>query len=230
MRGQIPDDARLEIKFVAYETEMPELMRWLRLHPARFDVPYPPRRVNNIYFDGHEYFAYAESLSGASNRTKVRYRWYGQHDYPVDGAMEIKCKRNRFSWKQKFPITLPLSTGGESWRLVRRMMLDQVPSDCTRWMDTYPLPVIINRYYRHYYVTGDGRVRATIDSRQVVFDQRYKPLPNVRHPMPDPGTMVMELKFDRGEQAYAAQILQGLPLRVSRHSKYMMGVQSVYGY
>lgn len=73
-------------------------------------------------------------------------------------------------------------------------------------------------------------MRATIDSRQVVFDQRYKPLPNVRHPMPDPGTMVMELKFDRGEQAYAAQILQGLPLRVSRHSKYMMGVQSVYGY
>ena len=230
MRVQIPDDARLEIKFVAYETEMPELMRWLRLHPARFDVPYPPRRVNNIYFDGHEYFAYAENLSGASNRTKVRYRWYGQQDYPVDGAMEIKCKRNRFSWKQNFPITLPSSTEGESWRLVRRMMLDQVPSDCTRLMDAYPLPVIINRYYRHYYVTGDGRVRATIDCRQVVFDQRYKPLPNVRHPMPDPGTMVMELKFDRGEQAYAAQVLQGLPLRVSRHSKYMMGVQSVYGY
>ena len=230
MPHQIPDDARLEIKFVTYETEIPELVRWLRVHAAGFEVSYSPRRVNNIYFDSHEYFAYIENLYGSSNRTKVRYRWYGEHDYPVDGKLEIKCKRNYFSWKQYFPINLSSSTEGAPWQSLRRTMLDQLPSHCTLWMDTHPIPVIINRYYRHYYVTGDGRVRVTIDSQQTLYDQRYKPLPNVQHPMHDQGTTVMEFKFDRSDRVYAAQILQGLPLRVSRHSKYMMGVQSVHGY
>ena len=31
----------------------------------------------------------------------------------------------------------------------------------------------MNRYEREYFVSGDGRVRATIDTRQRAYDQRY---------------------------------------------------------
>ena len=51
MIDEIPADARLEIKFVAETSRYHELEQWIRLHPAGFRKSYPPRRVNNIYFD-----------------------------------------------------------------------------------------------------------------------------------------------------------------------------------
>ena len=82
MNIAVPEDARFEIKFVANEFEVDYVRQWVRLHWACFYVPYPDRWVNNVYFDTLNYFAYEENLSGASARTKVRYRWYGKHDYP----------------------------------------------------------------------------------------------------------------------------------------------------
>ncbi|MBT5875970.1 MAG: polyphosphate polymerase domain-containing protein [Candidatus Latescibacteria bacterium] len=230
MRAGIPEDARLEIKFTAYETEIPRLTQWLHLHKSGFGTPYPPRWINNVYFDSHEYFAYAENLFGSSNRTKVRYRWYGDYTDLQTGELEIKCKRNCFSWKQHFPITLDPSLAGASWREIRRCIMDQLPADGALWMDTHPQPVITNRYHRQYFVSADGRVRATIDSRQATYDQRYKPYPNTTRSGRPPGTTVLEFKFDRSDRSLASGIIQGLPLRVGRHSKYMMGVHAIHGY
>ena len=51
MYHQVPELARYEIKFVAYEGNFHTLLHWLHMHPAGFISPYPDRRVNNIYFD-----------------------------------------------------------------------------------------------------------------------------------------------------------------------------------
>ena len=71
MSEHAPDDARFEIKFVADATRYHELERWIRLNPAGFHTSYPPRQVNNVYFDTPDLYAYAENLSGASARSKV---------------------------------------------------------------------------------------------------------------------------------------------------------------
>ncbi len=230
MRSVIPDDARLEIKFVAYEADIPLIVRWLKVHRSGFAVPFPARWINNVYFDSYDYFAYAENLFGSSNRTKVRYRWYGTDPYPASGELEVKCKRNCFSWKQRYSVTLEGERQQVSWREIRQDVLDQMPADGAIWLQTHPQPVIINRYYRHYYLSGDGRIRATIDSGQSVFDQRYKPKPNITRSIHPPGTAVLEFKFSRGDRALASDIIQGLPLRVSRHSKYMTGVHGIQGF
>jgi len=63
MNSSVPDHARLEIKFAAYEVQVHTLLHWLYMHPARFFMPFPDRWVNNIYFDMHNYHAFTENLS-----------------------------------------------------------------------------------------------------------------------------------------------------------------------
>ena len=71
-------EERHEVKFAAYATAIRGMLRhWLHMHPAGFFSPYPERQVNNVYFDTWDYRAYAENLAGVSERSKVRYRWYG---------------------------------------------------------------------------------------------------------------------------------------------------------
>ena len=229
MNNIVPDYARLEIKFSAYEVQAHTLLYWLKMHPACFFMPFPDRQVNNIYFDMHNYYAFTENLSGASSRTKVRYRWYGETIDPDIGALEIKCKRNYFGWKHRYPISKPPYKAGYSLRDIRQALLEQLPPDGKKWLYTSPFPIIINRYYRKYFLSSDGRIRVTIDTRQAVWDQRFKPFPNFKNQANLPPALVVEVKFDRNVRELASQILEDIPLRASRHSKYISGVRAVHG-
>lgn len=227
MTPEVPEKARYEIKFVAYEHHLHRLLQWVRLHQAGFVKAYPDRRINNVYFDTQDCHAYAENLSGASSRRKVRYRWYGDKLQIDKGTLEVKCKRNYFGWKQRHQITTPPDQGGSSWREIRHHMLEELPNEGKRILQNNPNPVLINQYDRQYYVTHDGVIRLTIDRNQAVWDQRYKPKPNYHHRANLCRTLVVEIKFDRTEQVYASQLIQGIPVRVSRHSKYMVGVHTI---
>ena len=183
--------------------------------------------MNNIYFDTYENFAYSENLSGVSGRTKLRYRWYGLHQVPQPGTLEIKCKRNYFGWKRRFPVDLSLADEFSNWRDIRGNLISQLEPEGRVWLESNPQPVMINRYDREYYVSRDDLVRVTVDTNQRVFDQRYKSRPNYVNRSNLPKTLVVEVKFDRQHRSLATDIVQGLPLRVSRHSKYMVAVQSI---
>lgn len=227
MISEVPEKARYEIKFVAYEHEFYRLLQWIKMHPAGFISPYPDRRINNVYFDTQDCKAYAENLSGASSRRKVRYRWYGNNMQIDAGTLEVKCKRNYFGWKQRHKISCQPDKGGSNWREIRNNMFAELSDDGRRILLNNPNPVLINQYDRKYFVTTDGIIRLTIDRNQNVWDQRYKPKPNYKHRANLCRTLVVEIKFDRGEQAYASQIIQGIPIRVSRNSKYMVGVHTI---
>ena len=227
MISEVPEKARYEIKFVAYEHEFHRLLQWIRMHPAGFISPYPDRRINNVYFDTQDCKAYAENLSGASSRRKVRYRWYGNNMQIDAGTLEVKCKRNYFGWKQHHKISCQPDKGDSSWREIRNNMFAELSDDGRRILLNNPNPVLMNQYDRKYFVTTDGIIRLTIDRNQNVWDQRYKPKPNYKHRANLCRTLVVEIKFDRGQQAYASQIIQGIPLRVSRNSKYMVGVHTI---
>jgi len=230
MSVTVPSDARLEIKFVADERYEQLLESWFAGHPACFAEPFPARWVNNVYFDTYDYLAFRQNLSGASQRYKVRYRWYGEHGLPDRGSLEVKCKRNFYGWKIRYPRDEAPSQAGDRWRDIRRRLAERLPAAGRTWLAANPQPVILNRYHRRYLVTHDQRVRATIDTRLCVYDQRYKPHPNLSHAANLQRLLVVELKFERSERERASRLVEGLPLRVSRHSKYVTGVQSVRGY
>ena len=227
MYHQVPELARYEIKFVAYEGNFHTLLHWLHMHPAGFISPYPDRRVNNIYFDTHNYLAFSDNLSGASSRTKVRYRWYGKSLGPDVGTLEIKQKRNYFGWKHRYEVLEKPYAHEANWLAIRRSLSEQLPYDGKIWLDANPVPVMINRYLRKYFVSSDQKVRATIDTQQAVWDQRFKPSPNFNHAANLARTIVIEFKFDRNDRDLASRLLQGVPLRVGRHSKYMNGVRAI---
>ncbi len=226
----VPEDARMEIKFVGYAVNYDAVLNAIRMHPAGFVVPYPDRQVNNVYFDSFEYDAFAENLSGVSSRTKLRYRWYGDSQVPAPGALEVKCKRNFFGWKLRYNVRDLRYRARASWNAIRRAMVEQAPAEAKMWLDANPLPVLINRYYRNYFVSADGKMRATIDTRQEVWDQRFESRPNFKLKGNLAETLVVEFKFDRELQPMASKLLQGFPIRVGRHSKYVNGVMAIKAY
>jgi len=229
MKLTIPHDARYEIKFVAYEHRLPALLTWIKSHWAVFRSPYPERWVNSIYFDTYNYHSFLENLSGASARIKVRYRWYGR-DVKIDkGTLEVKCKRNYFGWKLNYKVATSPYADGNQWRDTLASIRSQISGEGWYWIEKHPMPIFINQYYRKYFVSHDERVRITVDTHQNVWDQRFKPSPNFLHKTNLPKTVVVELKFHRNDQEYAAEVIQGMPLRVSRHSKYITGVRSMRG-
>jgi len=223
---QVPETARQEIKFVANRSDYGKVLQWLKLHALGFSVAYPERTVNNVYFDTHEYTAYAENLAGVSARTKVRYRWYGQNDMPDVGRLEIKRKRNQYGWKVNFDCLEAPWRDGQNWHDVRESILSQSDDTASVWMDQFPFPIMINRYHRHYYLSACGRIRITLDFDQQVWDQRYSDRPSKKRKANLPETFVFECKFDRSQRKLASRILLGLPIRVSRHSKYMNAVNA----
>jgi len=224
----IPDDARYEVKFVADATRYHELEQWILLNPAGFRTSYPPRRVNNVYFDSQDLHAYAENLSGASARSKVRLRWYGETDRPESTILEVKRRRNHLGWKFHYPGGA-LDFGAHPWLELRRQIRRRLSPEGRIWFDTHPQPVLINRYHRQYFESPEGRLRATLDWRQTVLDQRLKARPNLRQCANLPDTLVMEIKFHRADHALGSEATRETPIRVSRNSKYMIGVQSILG-
>lgn len=230
MNISIPKDARLEIKFVAPVLEIGRMENWLRLHAGDFYKPFPDRWVNNAYFDTQDCLAYSENISGSSTRNKLRYRWYGKAEYPDAGNLEVKLKRNYFGWKRRFKCSDSPYSAGDRWADIRRTLAGKLGIEAKLWLDARPNTTILNRYYRQYFVTRDDRVRVTIDSRQTVFDQRYKSFPNVVHKTNIPATIVVEVKFGRSDRDFASQLIQRIPIRVSRNSKYVIGLKSMIGY
>lgn len=230
MSRGIPHDARLEVKFVAPVSEIGRMVHWLRVHAGDFYTPFPDRWVNNVYFDTQDCFAYSENISGVSSRSKLRYRWYGMAEHPDAGNLEVKLKRNFFGWKRRFKCSESPYSDGDRWSDIRRRLVETLGVEAKMWLDARPNPTILNRYYRQYFVTRDNRVRVTIDSRQSVFDQRYKAHPNVVHKTNIPETMIVEVKFGRADRDFASQVIQKIPIRVSRNSKYVIGLKSMIRY
>ena len=224
------DFSRLEIKFVGDESQVHVLNRWLALRNEGLEERFPGRWVNNVYFDTHDYLAFRQNMGGASDRYKVRYRWYEAHELPAPGALEVKRKRNFFSWKLRFPADTAPCEKSDYWTDVRRKLLAVLPEQAGHWIESNPQPVILNRYYRRYLATPDNAIRLTLDMQNTVYDQRYKPYPNITHAGNMRRTVVLEMKFARSERVRASQLMRGLPLRVSRHSKYVICLRSVQGF
>jgi hypothetical protein len=112
---------------------------------------------------------------------------------------------------------------------IRQALLEQLPPDGKKWLNTSPFPIIINRYYRKYFLSSDGKIRVTMDTKQAVWDQRFKPFPNFINQANLPPALVVEVKFDRNDRELVSQIFEGIPLRVNRHSKYINGLRAVHG-
>jgi SPX domain protein involved in polyphosphate accumulation len=218
---------RYEKKFMAEGLTTAEVLARVKRHPAAFREVYPPRVVNNIYLDSPTRRDYHDHVNGTANRTKTRVRWYGPlaplAPHPV---LERKLKRGMVSGKEAHPLP-PLALHGARLRSLLESTFDSAAlPPLLRSALRLVEPALLNRYHRHYFLSGDRRFRLTIDS-----DLQFAGLQHNRRPVIAPlhpaATIVLELKF-RPEFAEAAEaITNAWPFRVARFSKYVVGIQAV---
>lgn len=221
------EQSRIETKFIGPTLYLQHVIAWLKQHPLLFRQQHEPQQVNNIYFDDYELTAYEDNLAGISDRTKLRLRWYGEELLPTDAIFEIKRKHNTFGWKLRSDVTALELSPTMNWPAVIAAITEKLPHTEQQLLQDNPLVVLINRYQRYYYCTPDAAIRVTLDTNLAVYDQRYSTTPNLdRGSLLLPKQMVAEFKFDRHLRDQVNDMLVGLPLRASRHSKYVNGIRS----
>jgi hypothetical protein len=221
---------RYEIKFVIKPLEYHRVLSWLWQHNSCLVTEHPDRQVNNIYFDSYNHNSYCENIYGSSSKSKIRLRWYGESKVPKNGSLEIKCKRNQLNWKLIYKIQGELGGEGSDWRTLCSEIRRQLPSEGKKWMEMNPLPVLINRYKRKYFVTKNEKVRVTLDTELDIYDQARKPFPNYSSKSNLPKVLVLEIKFARDLRDHVMHMFGDVPWRSSRFSKYVSGCLSINDY
>lgn len=215
---------RLERKFLPAGAAWEAVLACLARHPALFREVYPPRHVNNLYWDTPDLRNFHEHVAGCAHRLKTRLRWYG----PLRGEIaqpvfECKFKRGHVSGKWSRPLAAFEHNGSLPHSQLRAALAAAELPGLLRERLRGARPVLVNRYRRRYFVSADGRLRLTLDTDLEFFDARapagtLRPL-TVAAP---PG--ILELKFSPEHAEAAAAAAQALPFRLVRCSKYILGV------
>ncbi len=217
-------DFRFERKFLTDQLSFSSLERLVKQHPACFTEIFQERRVNNIYFDTPSLNFFDDNIAGKSARRKVRIRWYGQSmDILKNPVLEFKIKEGQLGMKSSYllpdiSLAKQISFGFfEHW-----FKSSDLPGAVIESLLLLE-PVLLNYYNRKYFQSFDKDFRFTIDkqmtfcdfkSRQRGWLQSYEDLEN----------RVLELKYSQDLDEKAAWIVNHLPIRMTKSSKYVMGV------
>jgi hypothetical protein len=224
-RRSVPSDERLrfERKFLPDNFDRLEVEHIVRHHPAEFRAIFLPRQVNNIYLDTIQRRNYWDSVDGAATRVKTRIRWYGETFGPIDSpVLEFKHKAGLMVWKDSYPLSNFSLDQGVDLRTLTGVFcasLEPGPRDVVRSL----IPVLLNRYQRSYFLSGDKEYRITVDDRLHSF--RLRPRRNTfLNKSMDDRRVIVELKYDLSSSDGADNVSRELPFRVTRWSKYVSGL------
>lgn len=222
---------RREKKYTFQHECLPDIRK--RLHDSRFLMKktYADRYVNSIYLDSFDYQNYNENLSGLSQRSKARLRWYSHSPFTNISAsqeifFEIKLRNNFLGEKLVHKIIpskdMNLMNSSELMLLLRSML----PVEFLPYIDhcnTFSLGV---SYKREYFEDFTREIRATIDKKlKYIRLSSMMPLDfrEIETIKVDYG--VLELKYpDTISDKMINMNLDLSEITAGRHSKYATGI------
>ena len=219
---------RFEKKFVIEGMSAADVITVLKTHPAMFRELYPMRYVNNIYLDSPLLSDYYSNVNGYHMRQKVRVRWYHNLLRMVkDAILEFKIKEGEVGTKEQFPFPVFGMDASLSERNFRDIIVkSKLPSHIKYQLRDLQF-AILNRYQRWYYATPDKRFRITVDA-DLIFYHLGKLANQYIHHTRVQNKIILELKYAVDDDKGAHKICSKLPFRVTRNSKYITGIDSVY--
>ncbi len=179
-------------------------------HPASFTKAFPKRRVNNIYFDSPDLYSFYQNINGDPDRTKVRYRWYGDVTNFNNGRVELKKKKKELGFKEYIDI----SDSNNIEHEIRKKTFVGLPP--------FLKATLKNAYDRTYYVSQNQKFRITIDEN-LEFSKA-----NSAHFKFKEEDIIMEIKFDQNDFDLFDAINKYLPFRQTKYSKYARGITKLY--
>ena len=187
------------------------------LHPRR---TYADRRVHSIYLDTPEFDDYHDGVSGLSRRSKTRFRWYQEDTEHM--VLEVKRKKNKIATKYLFQMNNPSALIPRDQCLLQNLITDN--------SDQFPVgiaglyrPVLEVNYRRSYFEFEPG-IRMTID--QEIQYRRLSPTVSCQMKR-SPVDYVVEFKYPMDQKTEFSHLLRDLPFRIFRHSKYVVGIDTV---
>lgn len=216
---------RHERKFLVDSLTTPEVEALVRLHPAMFSPIHSRRYINNVYFDTEDGRALRDGLEGAGDRVKMRIRWYGDLVGTHDATLEFKIKRGLVGRKESVAIGQVEVTHGMSREQLQGILggvVADLPAALAELLVT-SRPVLVNRYRRSYFRSGDGRFRLTLDDEQQFFPFAGGSTA-LRHGSRDRRSSIVELKYAAEHDGDAHRIASRFPFRLTKSSKFVSGL------
>ena len=213
-------DYRYEIKFVLNSIKLSDAMEWLYTNTTA-NLAYENRIVNSIYFDDISNSSVRDNLTGVSQRSKFRLRWYDNENKECL-AFEVKIKNGRLSRKEIYPINLSkdnlikLSAEDIASRCIKDLKMNNVI------FDDYMMPTLKVSYEREYYETHNG-IRITID-QNIRFSDIYLNSMLIKETPFNYPLSVMEIKFDPSKKREVSELIKPINISPTRHSKYLVGM------
>ncbi len=200
---------RYERKYRIENNVYDQVYHELMSNSLGFKEAFPNRFVNSIYYDDVNFTSYNDNLLGIGDRTKYRVRWYGKSLEQIkQPILEKKIKQSQLGRKVNTPLqNFNLSCGAP---------------ELSHLVSNHLFPYIIVRYNRSYLVSSDELIRATIDQ-----DLQYIHMMNgkVTSVSNTDEAIILEIKYDQGNETLANECMQGLPYRMTKNSKYVSGMK-----
>ncbi len=217
------DNFRYERKFRPESLDIRQIYNIVLSSKSFFRKIYFPRYINNIYLDTPELDAYYDNIGGKSERKKYRIRWYGDVKGRISRAIfEIKIKSGHRGTKKSF--FLPDFTLDESFstkKCYELLKKADVPYEIISEVSRMEMK-LLNRYNRSYFRDVTGHFRLTTDS-----EIQYFKVQNNFNRLVDSqidNDIVVEIKYDEQYDYLATGIVNSMPFRLTRKSKYVDGI------
>ncbi len=218
-------DYRYERKFFITELSKYETEGIVKINPAAFTEIYYKRFVNNIYFDSFNYNNFRDNVEGATDRIKIRIRWYGGlFGYIKHPVLEIKIKKGLLGKKISVPI--------KPFDLTREINISEILNSIKDLKEIIGIdfesliPSLLNRYSRKYYQSFDKKFRITIDNKQSFYQINGKRNSFLDHHI-DHNSVILELKYNQDYDKEVNYITSEFPFRLTKSSKYVNGIQQI---
>lgn len=220
------NDQRYETKFSVLSLNRNEIENVIKTHPALFHEIYYKRNVNNIYFDNSDFSSYIDNIEGERDRKKIRIRWYGDlFGQCNDPILEIKYKTGLLGWKERHKLrnfTLDKKKHFDFKEIFDHLYKGQ-DFDIIKLDLQFMTPTLLNRYERTYYMSFDKKYRVTLDNKMEFYS--INPICDYFETFSDEEKTVVELKYNQQYADGARKITSKLPFRVTKNSKYVIGVE-----
>ena len=225
-----PTSTRYERKFVVPESLRSQFLLKLLTNPSIVRKAYPDRWVQSIYFDDDRLSAYHENVMGSSIRAKFRLRWYGAIDTPLPTKfrLEIKRRAGTVGTKELYYMSDLPAQVISNWRQLRAEIVAALKEERVGCNFKFLSPVLVCSYQRSYYICPQLDLRVTID-RSIGYEN-YSNFCNrlgqkrLRQKLK---SCVIEVKYPIEKNREASKFLQEFNLRLSRNSKYVIGIEEL---
>ena len=207
------NEYRYEIKFSLDEIAYAEAMRWLQVNTSA-TKRYDDRCVNSLYFDNPGYSSIRDNITGLSDRSKYRIRWYGDKNKLNKAQFEIKKKKGFETTKLIIKID-----NLENLNILNECSLKNIENIANNKLNLKKriIPLLTTHYDREYFISNNKLVRATLDYNLESYDLRIIGNKNISKNYYN--HKILEIKYDVDLDDFVRENLKKISARRSKNSK-----------